>query len=52
LTDEQVLAFVDRRFFEGGEHYTDTTDKALGLEKGTAMSGAAAALVVQNEKGN
>jgi sulfonate transport system substrate-binding protein len=51
LTDQQVNAFVDRRFFAGGEYYTDTTDRALGVTASSTLPHGEA-VVAQNTRTN
>jgi sulfonate transport system substrate-binding protein len=38
LTDQQLYDFVDKRFFEGGPFYVDTSDQAIGLNPKSASS--------------
>jgi sulfonate transport system substrate-binding protein len=51
LTDQQLTAFVDRRFFEGGEFFTDTRDKALHAATPTVLP-VRVAIAAQNSKTN
>ena len=37
LTDQQVKSFVDKRFFEGGEYFVYTGDKAAGSQASNAQ---------------
>jgi sulfonate transport system substrate-binding protein len=50
LTDEQVTAFVDERFFEGGKYYVDTTNQALGVAAQPAAHPAGPLAIAQTGK--
>jgi len=49
LSDEQVTAFVDQRYFEGGKFYVDTTDGALGVNPAPAALPAGPITVARTE---
>jgi len=49
LSDEQVAAFVDQRYFAGGKYYVDTTDGALDVNQAPAARPAGSLAVAKKE---